>query len=87
MDEIKGILISKIIGEGTLSKGPKYYIQPIDEYKSRWDEIIVRKNVNLWKKDLLLHNFIGKKVKISGEIIETKSTITVDPIKIEEVNG
>jgi len=87
MDEIKGKLISKIKGEGTLSEGPNYYIQPIDEYKNRWDEVIVRKKVHLWENDPLLHDFVGKKVKISGEIIETKSTITVDPISIEEIEG
>jgi len=32
----------------------------------------------MWENDPVLHKFIDKKVLILGEIIETKSTITVD---------
>ena len=85
MDEIKGLLIEKIKGKGTKSEGPTYYIQPIDDYKERWDEVLVRKKGQLWEKDPLLHEFVGKKVRILGEIIETISTITVDHEKVEEL--
>ena len=85
MDEIKGKLIAKTVGEGSLSEGPKYWIQPIDEYKNRWDEILVRKTVNLWENDPLLHDLIDKMVIIRGEVIETKSTITMDPVEAEEL--
>ena len=78
MDEITGILYAKIAGIGTLSEGPKYFIKPLDDYANRWSEILVRKKTHLWEKDRILHNFIDKKVLIFGEIIETKSTITVD---------
>ena len=78
MDEITGILYAKTTGVGTLSEGPKYFIKPLDDYANRWSEIIVRKKTHLWENDPVLHKFIDKKVLILGEIIETKSTITVD---------
>ena len=78
MDEISGMLLAEIAGEGTLSEGPKYYIKPLDDYAKRWSKIIVRKKTHMWENDPALHKFIDKKVLILGEIIETKSTITVD---------
>jgi hypothetical protein len=78
MDEISGILSAEIVAKGTLSEGPKYYIQPVDDYANRWSKILVRKQVMLWQNDPVLHKYIGKKILIFGEIIETKSTITVD---------
>ena len=85
MDEIRGKLIAKTVGVGTKSEGPEYWIHPIDEYKERWDVILVRKTVHMWQDDPLLHGLIDKMVVIRGEIIETKSTITVDPIEAEEL--
>ncbi len=78
MDEIRGLLFSIIEGKGTRSEGPTYFIKPLDVYKNRWSEVLVRKKTHLWEKDPVLHEFIDKKVLIIGEIIETKSTITVD---------
>ena len=78
MDEISGVLYAKTAGVGTLSEGPIYFIKPLDDYANRWSEILVRKKTHLWENDPVLHKFIDKKVLILGEIIETKSTITVD---------
>ncbi len=78
MDEITGILYAKTAGVGTLSEGPTYFIKPLDDYANRWSKIIVRKKSHLWENDPVLHKFIDKKVLILGEIIETKSTITID---------
>ena len=78
MDEITGVLYAKTAGVGTKSEGPIYYIKPLDDYANRWSEILVRKKTHLWENDPVLHKFIDKKVLILGEIIETKSTITVD---------
>ena len=78
MDEITGILSAEIVAKGTLSEGPKYYIQPLDDYANRWSKILVRKKTHLWENDPVLHKYIDKKVLILGEIIETKNTITVD---------
>ena len=78
MGEITGILSAKTVGVGTLSEGPKYSIKPLDDYANRWSEILVRKKTHLWENDPVLHKYIDKKVIILGEIIETKSTITVD---------
>ena len=86
MDEITGILSAKIVGVGTLSEGPKYYIKPLDDYANRWSEILVRKKTHLWENDPGLHKFIDKKVEIRGEIIETKSTITVDYEFVRELD-
>jgi hypothetical protein len=84
MDEITGILSAKTAGVGTLSEGPTYFIKPLDDYANRWSKILVRKKSHLWENDPVLHKFIDKKVLILGEIIETKSTITVD---YESVRG
>ena len=78
MDEIRGILFAIIKGKGTRSEGPEYFIKPLDDYKERWSEVLFRKKTHLWQKDPVLHEFIDKKVLIIGEIIETRSTITVD---------
>jgi hypothetical protein len=85
MDEIRGVLFAEIVGEGSRSEGPKYYIRPIDEYKNRWSEILVRKKTKSWENDPELHKFLEKQVLIIGEIIETKSSITVDYIKVKEL--
>jgi len=85
MDEIRGILSAEIVAKGTKSEGTKYYIQPLDDYANRWSRILVRKQVHLWQNDPVLHKFIDKKVLILGEIIETKSTITVDYEFVEEL--
>ena len=84
MDEIRGVLFAEVVGKGSRSEGPKYYIRPIDEYKNRWSEIPVRKKTKSWENDPELHKFLEKQVLIIGEIIETKSSITVDYIKVKE---
>ncbi len=78
MDKISGILTAEIVAKGTKSEGPKYYLQPLDDYAKRWAKILVWKKTHLWENDPVLHKYIDKKVLILGEIIETKSTITVD---------
>lgn len=81
---IEGKLISKKKGVGTLSEGVVYYLLPVDQYREHWEEILVRKKTLLWQNDLQLHPFVGKVVKIKGDIIETRSSITVDCIEILE---
>ncbi|MFX1321436.1 MAG: hypothetical protein ACFFAQ_07305 [Promethearchaeota archaeon] len=83
MNEIRGILFAIIKGKGTRSEGPEYFIKPLDDYKSKWSEILVRKKTHLWQKDPELHKFLDKKVLIIGEIIETKHTITIDYSKVQ----
>ena len=78
MGEIRGILFAVIEGKGTRSEGPKYFIKPLDDYKNRWSEILVRKKTHMWENDPELHKFLDNEVLINGEIIETKSTITID---------
>lgn len=83
MDEIRGIIFAIIKGKGTRSEGPEYFIKPLDDYRKRWSEVLVRKKTHMWEKDPELDKFLDKKVLINGDIIETKSTITVDYTKIE----
>jgi len=85
MNEIRGTLFAIIKGKGTKSEGPEYFIKPLDDYKNRWSEILVRKKTHMWEKDPELHKFLNKKVLIFGEIIETKSTITVDYSKVKQI--
>lgn len=85
MDEIRGILYSTITGKGSRSEGPKYYIKPIDDYKKRWSEVLVRKKTHIWEKDPELESCLDKEVLIIGEIIETKHTITIDYFKIKNL--
>ena len=85
MNEIRGVLFAVIVGKGSRSEGPKYYIRPIDEYKSRWSEILVRKKTKSWENDPELHKFLEKPVLILGEIIETKNSITVDYKEVKEL--
>ena len=85
MDEISGILSAEIVAKGTISEGPEYYIEPVDDYAKRWSKILVRKQVMLWQNDPVLHKLIGKKILILGEVIETKSTITVDYEFVEKL--
>jgi hypothetical protein len=85
MDEIKGILFAIIEGKGTRSEGPTYFIKPLDDYKNRWIEVLVRKKTHMWEKDPELHKFLDKEGLITGDIIETKSTITVDYLKVEKI--
>ncbi len=86
MDEITGLLSVKNARVGTISEGPDYYIKPLDDYANRWSEIHVWKKTHLWENDPGLHKFIDKKVEILGEIIETKSTITVDYEFVRELD-
>ena len=86
MNEIRGILFARIKGKGTRSEGPEYFIKPLDDYKNRWSEILVRKKTHLWQKDPELHKFLDKKVLIIGEIIETRSTITIDYSEVKELS-
>ncbi len=85
MNEIRGTLFAIIKGKGTKSEGPEYFIKPLDDYKDRWSEILVRKKTHMWEKDPELHKFLNKKVLIIGEIIETKSIITVDYSKVKQI--
>ncbi|MFX1279533.1 MAG: hypothetical protein ACFFA3_08960 [Promethearchaeota archaeon] len=85
MDEIRGILFAIIEGKGTRSKGPTYFIKPVDDYKNRWNKVLVRKKTQMWEEDPELHKFLDKKVVITGEIIETKNTITVDYFDLKQL--
>jgi hypothetical protein len=57
----------------------------LDEYKNKWSKILVRKKTHMWEKDPELHKFLDKKVLITGDIIETKKTITVDYIDVKAI--
>jgi hypothetical protein len=85
MDEIRGILFSTTKRKGSRSEGPEYYIKPLDDYKKRWTEVLIRKKTHLWENDPDLDRYLDKGVLIIGEIIETKHTITIDYFKINDL--
>ena len=85
MNEIRGTLFAIVEGKGTLSEGPTYFIKPLDDYKNRLSKILIRKKTNLWEKDPELHKFLDKKVLITGDVIETKSTISIDYLKVKQL--
>lgn len=85
MNEIKGILFAKIEEKGSLSEGPIYFIKPLDDYKTRWSKILLRKKTKLWEKDPQLHEFLDEKVVIIGDIIETKRTIIIDYSEVKQL--
>ena len=62
---INGKLLSRLAGEGTLSEGPIYFIIPSGDF-AKWKEIEVRKNSELWMKDPVLDDFVGKKITVKG---------------------
>jgi hypothetical protein len=82
--KLSGKIFSKEEGVGSLSAGPEYYLIPEENY-AHWGEIPLRKKSMLWQSDPVLHKFIGKRVEIYAEIIDTKDTITVDYIEVKEI--
>jgi hypothetical protein len=81
---IEGKLITKKTAVGSMSEGVKYFIIPSDQYHNRWKEVLIRKKTRLWQNDPQLHPYRNKYVEIKGDIIETRSSITVDCIEIKE---
>ncbi|MCY3413140.1 MAG: hypothetical protein INQ03_15990 [Candidatus Heimdallarchaeota archaeon] len=79
---IRGTIISRQARVGSRSEGPDYFILPNDEYKT-WGEIKIRKKIMKWMKDPVLHNLIGEVVSLTGEIVETKDTITIEFTEVE----
>jgi hypothetical protein len=71
---------------GTRSEGPEYYIQPTDEYKEKWEIIHVRKQTQSWEEDSNLHSLVNKEVEILADIIETRTSISIDYIEVKEKN-
>lgn len=61
MDEITGILCAKIVGVGTKSEGPEYYIKPLDDYLNRWSIILVRKKPTYGRTTQSCINILIKK--------------------------
>jgi hypothetical protein len=84
---IEGRLVARVEGEGTLSEGPVYFLQPSTARYQRWGEIPVRKTTHLWEADPLLQPLVGQVVAITGDVIETRTTITIDCRAIRVLNG
>ena len=74
---ITGKLISRQTAVGSRSEGPVYFLIPSDEYQ-KWEEIPIRKRIMRWMKDPVLHDLVGETISITGEIIETRDTITME---------
>ena len=83
---ITGNLSMKMKRVGTRSEGPEYYIEPTDEYRERWEEILVWKQTNRWQEDPKLQGLLGKEVELLADIIETRTSITIEYFEVKEVN-
>ncbi len=81
---INGHLTVQMERVGTRSEGPEYYIEPTDEYSKRWDRIHVRKQSHRWEEDSNLQNLVNKEVEIIADIIETRTSITIDYFEVKE---
>ena len=81
---ITGLLSVKMERVGSKSEGPEYYIQPTDDYRNSWEIIHVRKQTHRWQEDPILQQFINKEVEILADIIETRTSITIDYFEVKE---
>jgi len=81
---ITGHLSVEIERVGTRSEGPEYYIEPSDDYGKRWDKIHIRKQTHRWQEDPNLQNLVNKEVVIIADIIETRTSITIDYLEVNE---
>ncbi|TET74297.1 MAG: hypothetical protein E3J43_10065 [Candidatus Heimdallarchaeota archaeon] len=81
---ITGHLSVEIERVGTRSEGPEYYIKPTDDYRDRWEIIHVRKQTHRWEEDSNLQNCMNKEVEILADIIETRTSITLDYFEVKE---
>ena len=81
---ITGHLSSQKERVGTRSEGPEYYIEPTDNYKERWKIIHVRKQTHKWQEDPNLQSLVNKEVEIIADIIETRTSITIDYFEVKE---
>ncbi len=61
--EFDGYLFSKLHAIGTKSEGPTYFLQQFD-YK----ETVIIKHVYPWKEDPNIHEHLGKKVTVGGQM-------------------
>jgi len=86
LKEYKGKLISKVGAKGTKSEGPEYFLELLEPNDFGQTELNVIKNVHLWQKDSMLHPFLNKIVKITGEPIIIKHTNFDGTVKIESID-
>ncbi len=61
MQTFKGYLFAKLAHIHTDSEGPAYYLQQVD-----YEEVLVKKKVELWMEDPVLHPNLWRKVEIRG---------------------
>lgn len=63
MKNFEGYLFTKLAAIGTKSEGPVYFLQQKD-----YSEIQIKKIAHPWEVDPMLHQFIARKVLVTGEI-------------------
>ncbi|MFW9936394.1 MAG: hypothetical protein ACFFD5_02015 [Candidatus Thorarchaeota archaeon] len=80
-----GIIRSKLDRIGTRSEGPEYYIELEHPNELGQKELHIRKEVNLWENDPVLHKYIGKKVSLIGESIYVKHVAYEGASKFEGI--
>ncbi len=65
MKNFKGLIFSKLSAIGTKSEGPAYFLQQVD-----YSELKIQKTTPAWEADPTLHQFIARKVVISGNLVD-----------------
>lgn len=63
MKNHEGYLFTKLASIGSKSEGPTYYLQQNDN-----SELLIKKVADAWKPDPILHQFIARKVVVSGDM-------------------
>lgn len=85
MKEFNGILKMKIEREGSRSEGPAYYLELSKPNEFGQSELKITKTALLWQKESKLHNFINKKVNITGESVIVKHVKLYGATKSESI--
>jgi hypothetical protein len=68
----------KMVTMGSLSGDPRYFLEPLDEYRERWSVVVINKRTGYGESDPNLHSFLNQNVEITGIITDRRDGITVD---------
>ncbi len=69
MEKYRGFVFAKLARIGSKMEGPDYFLQQWDDQRKTWDTHI-QKQVDAWKVDPKIHEFLAQKVTISGTLKE-----------------
>lgn len=85
MKQYEGYLLAKLAAIGTKSEGPAYFLQQKDN-----SELSIKKVADAWKPDSVLHQFIARKVVLSGDMqgnqLHYEKIVEINPDKMPWVS-